>query len=118
MKHQGMCSSDMMIYYTWLKTHTELGAATSYALPQNVFNDGALHCCVLELRVDYEHRHAHKSAGGVQWTFEPHLVHIVGVWINYNCGNENGSDFWQFWKPEQEVIPVGITEAGIFAGWQ
>eukprot|EP00435_Cladocopium_sp_Y103_P059940 s2421_g21.t1 len=89
-----------------------VATATGYARPQNVFGDGVLFRCVLELRVDANNAYRKKQSGGTQWTFEAEQVRIVGVWVCCNCGNEKGTDHLRCWQQDLEIIPVGVTEAG------
>ena len=90
----------------------KLETAISCAGAQNLFGDGMFYRCLLELRVPLGLVYKRTVRGGQRWTFDADLIRIVGVWIISNCGNMKGYDYLRFWNPEQEVLPVGIKQAG------
>ena len=90
----------------------KLETAISCAGAQNLFGDGMFYRCLLELRVPLGLVYKRTVRGGQRWTFDADLIRIVGVWIISNCGDMKGHDCLRFWHPEEEVLPVGIKQAG------
>lgn len=89
------------------------GTAKGYARSQNVFGDGVYHCAILELRVNETQRHKRKVAGGIQWTYDPEHVYIVGVWFGHNIGNSGGCEHLRFWDCEDEALPRDRVQARV-----
>ena len=54
-----------------------------------------------------------KTSGGVQWTYSPEDVYIVGVWFGHNVGNPVGMEHLRFWDAEDEALPRGMPQATV-----
>ena len=68
---------------------------------------------ILELRVDEQKPKRGKTSGGVQWTYSPEDVYIVGVWFGHNVGNPVGMEHLRFWDAEDEALPRGMPQATV-----
>ena len=77
--------------------------ATGYAIPQNVFKDGAFHRAVLEVDVELSARTRCVNGSYQQWVFPSEAVSIVALWIHCDGGVGKGQTRLSTWDERLEL---------------
>ena len=88
-----------------------LDTAKGYARAHHLFDDGAYHRCVVELRVNGNRLRLNREQGGVQWVFPSDAVALHGIRVQVNTPLKKGEQRVNEWDVKLQAVPRAWRDA-------